>query len=54
MRAVLWFAGKVSLDLETYLAYHFTKVGVQTRVLIAEYFDMVRLRMSQLAPTVAL
>jgi 2-dehydropantoate 2-reductase len=38
MRAVLWFARKYSpLDLETYLAYHFTKVGDQTRVLIAEY-----------------
>jgi 2-dehydropantoate 2-reductase len=38
LRIVWWVAPRLlPLDLETYLRYHFTKVGEQTRQLLAEY-----------------
>ncbi len=32
----------VPLDLETYFRYHFTKVGDQTRALLAQYIELAR------------
>lgn len=38
LKAGVWLAAKIMpFDLETYLAYHFTKVGGQTRLLLREY-----------------
>jgi 2-dehydropantoate 2-reductase len=40
MRMVLWWAPKLApLPLEPYLAYHFTKVGKQTRLMMKGFVD---------------
>ena len=40
MKAGLWLGRRViPLDLETYLREHFTKVGDQTRLMVAQYID---------------
>ncbi len=40
MRIVLWLAPKViPFDIETYIRYHFTKVGDQTRYLLRDVID---------------
>ena len=49
LRTLLWVAPKVvPLPLETYLAYHFTKVGDQTRLFIDTY---IRIGKSLALPT---
>ncbi len=41
LRSLLWLAPKfVPLPLETYLAFHFTKVGEQTRLFIDTYIQL--------------
>jgi 2-dehydropantoate 2-reductase len=43
VRAGLWLGRRViPLDLETYLREHFTKVGDQTRLMVAQYIDAGR------------
>jgi 2-dehydropantoate 2-reductase len=43
LRAVMALAPRVvPLDLETYLAWHFTKVGAQTRMYVARYRELAQ------------
>jgi hypothetical protein len=43
VRAGLWLGRAViPLDLETYLREHFTKVGDQTRLMVAQYIDAAK------------
>ena len=45
MRVILWLASRCApFDLETYLAYHFTKVEDQTRALLGEYIATARVQ----------
>lgn len=43
VRLVIWLAPKVlPFDIERYMAYHFSKVGAQTRMLLASYIEQAR------------